>query len=357
MFCRKCGQQIKDGEKFCHSCGTPVDAAPPKTFDPASAFKSAGSFGLAGDLDNSDNRSSPVVPSATVDKPKASVKSVPGFRPANDLSGDSTEPISIENKKSTTSTSTVIKKVTKGAARSDLVQIKRSPRIMHEVPTGVIEIEAPPSASSKPEINWLATFLPTIATLGIAIIMSVFLSPMMLIYSLPMTITGVVISITNYRKQTKKYTEQMENRQRKYDDHIAKVVGQIQGKRNEQITALLLADPSVEDCLSIAKDRRSRLWERNPDDNDFASVRIGTGPIDFSVRIDIPKESISLEEDALRIKPREIKQQYGTIEEAPIVCSIYKEQICGIVGSKHDTKSLIKNMIVQLATLFKASSM
>lgn len=26
-FCRNCGAEIKDGEKFCQSCGTPVDAA------------------------------------------------------------------------------------------------------------------------------------------------------------------------------------------------------------------------------------------------------------------------------------------------------------------------------------------
>ena len=350
MFCRKCGQQIKDGEKFCHSCGTPADAAPKKAFDPTSAFMSAGSFGFAGDLDDTHSSSRPVVPSPPADIPKVPVKSVPGFRPANDLLSGSEEQVSIEEKKNTTAISSVIKKVTKGAVRTDLVQIKRSPRIMHEVPTGVIEIESPPAAGSKPEINWLATFLPTVATLGIAIIMSVFLSPMMLLYSLPMTITGVIISVTNYRKQTKKYAEQMETRQSKYEDHIAKVVNQIESKRNEQITALLLADPSTEECLAIARERRSRLWERNPDDKDFASVRIGTGPVDFSVRIDIPKESISLEEDALRIKPREIKQQYDTVEDAPIVCNIFKEQICGVVGSRFDTKSLIKNMIVQLAT-------
>jgi len=244
----------------------------------------------------------------------------------------------------------VFKKEKKDNAQAELVQITRSPRIMHEIPTGVIEIEAPPVVGSKPEINWLATFLPTVATLGIAIIMSVFFSPMMLLYSLPMTIAGVIISVTNYRRQTKKYGEQTENRQRKYDDHIAKIVKQIERKRKEQITALLLADPSTEDCFAIVKDRKSRLWERSPDDKDFASVRIGSGPIDFSVKIDIPKESISLDEDALRNKPKKIKQQYDTIDDAPVICNVYKEQICGVIGTNRDVKSLIKNIIVQLAT-------
>ena len=294
MFCRKCGQTIKDGEKFCHSCGTPVEVAPKKAFDPTSAVKPAGSFGIAGDLDDINDDTSPVVPSTNPDTSKPAAISQPGFRPANDLSGGSAEPVSIVEKKDTGSTSSVIKKVIKDTTRSDLIQIKRSPRIMHEVPTGVIEIDSPPAAGTKPEINWLATFLPTIATLGIAIIMTVVLgSPMMLLYSLPMTIAGVIISVTNYRKQTKKYAEQIGIRQQKYNDHIAQAVGQIERKRDEQITALLLSDPSTEECFTIVSDRKPRLWERTPDDRDFASVRIGSGPIDFSVRIDIPKESIS----------------------------------------------------------------
>lgn len=349
MTCRKCGQTVKDGERFCRSCGTSIDAAPKKSFDPASAFAPAGSFGFAGDLDDSNKGSRSSTSHTPIDTHKKTGNSVPGFRRANDLSGESGS-ASTEEKHSGGSTSSIIKTGKTTTTRTNLVQVKRSPRIMHEVPTGAIEIEAPPVVGSKPEINWLATFLPTVATLGIAIIMSVFLSPMMLLYSLPMTITGVIISITNYRRQTKKYTEQTENRQRKYDDHIVKIVKQIESKRNEQVTALLLADPSTEDCFAIAKERKSRLWERTPDDKDFASVRIGTGPIDFSVKIDIPKESLSLEEDALRIKPKEIKEQYETIEDAPIICDIYEQQICGVVGAKRDVKALIKNLIVQLAT-------
>lgn len=349
MFCRKCGLKIKNGEKHCYSCGTPVEVAPKKAFDPASAFKPASSFGFAGDLDDTNNSTRPVVPSPPIDTPKAHIKSIPGFRSANDLLGGSDKTGSTVVKENIGSTSSVIKKAAKGAAQSDLVQIKRAPRIMHEVPTGVVEIESPPAAGSKPEINWMATFLPTIVTLGIAIIMSIFLSPMMLIYSLPMTIVGVIVSITNYRKQTKKYTEQMEVRQRKFDEHITSVVKEIEKKQAEQTTALLLSDPDTEECFEIVKNRKPRLWERTPEDQDFVSVRIGQGSIDFSVKINIPKETLSLEDDALRARPKEIQQKYTKIDSAPIVCNILKEQICGVVGAKKDTKALIKNLIIQLS--------
>lgn len=51
MFCKKCKQTIKDGDKFCHSCGTPVETTPRKAFDPASAFKPAGPLDIADNLD------------------------------------------------------------------------------------------------------------------------------------------------------------------------------------------------------------------------------------------------------------------------------------------------------------------
>lgn len=116
-------------------------------------------------------------------------------------------------------------------SRSEAAQFKRSPRLRHELPEGVIEIAPPPAPGTKPEINWLATFLPTVVTIGIAIIMtSVMGSPMMLLYTLPMTLAGVVVSVVNYQKQTKKYNEQVEVRQKKYDEHIANAVAEIEKK-------------------------------------------------------------------------------------------------------------------------------
>ena len=230
-------------------------------------------------------------------------------------------------------------------------QFKRSPRIRKELPSGSIEIAPPPSIGSKPEINWLATFLPTIVTIGIAIVMTTVLgSPMMMIYTLPMTVAGVIVSVTNYHKQTKTYNQQNELRRQRYNDHIKNMVDLIEERRQEQLTAMLLSDPETKECISIARNQKPRLWERRPADPDFLSVRLGGGEVDLSTTISIPKESLSLEDDALKSLPKQIKEKYATIENAPIVCDIYEKQILGVVGSHEDAKNLIRNMVVQLAT-------
>lgn len=315
--CEKCGLFSADGD-YCDRCGGLLveDAAAPKDSKLKNSMGRSGTpshVSVSGELET--------------ETPLSRLKVSMGSRGAR------------------------IKRTDGDAFCPEIVQFQRSPRLREELPEGVIEIAPPPSVGTKPEINWLATFLPTAVTIGIAIVItSVFGNPMMLLYTLPMTLAGVVVSVVNYQKQTKKYNEQVEVRQKKYDEHIAGVVREIEKKRKEQLTAMLLSDPETRDCIEIVEKRKARLWERRPDDPDFACVRIGSGSVDFSVEIAIPKESLTLEEDTLTKKPRQIQEEYETIADAPIICSLCAEQICGVVGTHAETVSLIKNMIVQLAT-------
>jgi len=351
MFCRKCGNEIQETEKFCKNCGTPVETSPKKG-SPPSSFKVAGSFSVAGDIGTDTRKTDREISDASDSDKKARNGGTSFFQQADDLLGTDTKTDRKTNKEGETESGSVRFRGKTGRATTEAFeQVKRSPRITHELPTGTIEISAPPAAGSKPEINWLATFLPTAITLAIAIVMTTILgNPMMLLYTLPMTVGGVIVSITNYRRQTKKYAEKVEIRRRKYEDHISNIVCNIEQRRKEQFAAMELADPSTAECFEIVKYRKPRLWHRGPEDADFVSVRIGSGQVDFAVKIDVPKETLSLEEDALKAKPREIQQRYAKIDGAPIICNIFKEQICGIVGKKQETKALVKNILAQLTT-------
>lgn len=351
MFCRKCGKEIQETEKFCKNCGAPVETSPQKD-SPPSAFTAAGSFSVAGDIGTDTRKTDREISDTSDPNKKARNGGTSFFQQADDLLGKETKTDRITKKKGETESGSVRFSGNTGRATTEAFeQVKRSPRITHELPTGTIEISAPPAAGSKPEINWLATFLPTAITLAIAIVMTTILgNPMMLLYTLPMTVGGVIVSITNYRRQTKKYAEKVEIRRRKYEDHISNIVCDIEQRRKEQLAAMELADPSTAECFEIVKYRKPRLWHRGPEDADFVSVRIGSGQVDFAVKIDVPKETLSLEEDALKAKPREIQQRYAKIDGAPIICNIFKEQICGIVGKKQETKALVKNILAQLTT-------
>ncbi len=227
---------------------------------------------------------------------------------------------------------------------------KRSPRIQERLPEGKIEIPAPPAEASKPEINWLSTLLPAGVTIAIAVTMALaFQNTMMMLYSLPMTLAGVVVSIVNYFRGNQKYRKNVEERKNAYQIKLDETVSTIKEKREAQKKAMLLADPSPEECLNIVTSRSTKLWCREPNDFDFASVRLGTGIVPFSVKLDLPREQLA-EEDELKKKPSEIYHANSTIKGMPIRCNIRESSIVGLVGTPELTRSQLQNMIVHLVT-------
>lgn len=240
---------------------------------------------------------------------------------------------------------------TRTTGESDKILFERSPRLEKRVPEGEIEISMPPSAGSKPEINWLSTILPTIITIAIAVVVAIaFNNPMMMLYTLPMTVAGVVVSVFNYTKQIKKYKSTIELRKQKYSEHIEGSIKKIEALQAQQREALISTNPSVASCVKMANERSSRLWNRRPSDEDFLTSSIGNGSVDFSAKITIPKVGISLDEDELCRKPQEIYEKYSTIDRVPITCDLLRNQICGIAGKHADAIPLIKNLIVQLCS-------
>lgn len=231
------------------------------------------------------------------------------------------------------------------------INFVRSPRLKLDIPKGEVEIEFPPVVTGKPEFNLVSMLLPALGTVSVAVAMTAISgNSRMLLYTLPMTLIGLIVSIINYRKQKHGYLSQIDVRLEKYTEHLDQTVAAIEEKQKEQRNALLASDPDINVCFDMAGGVDRKLWGRKPIDADFMSVRVGTGKIPSSVEIRIPKEAISLEDDELKKRPGEIYQRYHMVSHAPITCSILENQVCGIVGNKNDAFSLVKNMVVQLAT-------
>lgn len=228
----------------------------------------------------------------------------------------------------------------------------RSPRLKLDVLTGELDIAPPPAIGGKPELNWVALALPALTTVGLALVIALAMSnPMMLLYTLPMTASGMAVSLYNYRRQTKGFAQQTRARLDTYAAYLDITVKQIQKSQQQQLAALTSAAPDTDSCFSIVRQRDRRLWERRPQDQDFLSLRLGSGEVDSSLRVNAPREELSLEDDELKRRPQAIAKRYRQIQGAPILCDMLRGQVCGIVGSRRDALRLLNNMTVQFATL------
>ena len=236
-----------------------------------------------------------------------------------------------------------------GQNQNGAVMFTRSPRLKLEPPKKLVEIEAPPPQEKKPEVNWLQTLIPTLVTVGVSMLSAVVMqNSKMLLFTLPMTVTGVILSVHNYKKNNKKFEEQSALRLKKYNEHLKKAETELIDCRERQLEALNAADPPTEQCVSMARGLDRRLWQRSPGDEDFASVRLGTGSVPLSTEIRFPRVTLSLEEDELRRRPQELHDKYCTVNGAPITLSIFREQVCGVVGPHREALELISRMLIQL---------
>lgn len=234
----------------------------------------------------------------------------------------------------------------------EIPMFKRSPRLKLDTPSGDIEIQAAPSIGDKPEINWLTVLLPGFGMVGImaAIMFLTGGSKMTIAMTGPMAIIGIVVSVTTYRSQLKKYKKQNVLRIEKYTEYINSIVEDIKSNINEQLKALTLSDPETGVCFNIARDIERRLWERKPHDADFGSFRLGSGDTDFCMNIKIPNNGFTLETDQFTDLPKQIYDKYSRIHGIPVNYDSMNNPTCGIIGERETRNTLIRNIIVQAAT-------
>ena len=233
--------------------------------------------------------------------------------------------------------------------KKETIIFERSVRLKNNIKPETIVIPSPPSMGEKPKIDYLSTFLPAFITVSIGIVMFfVGGNATSLIYSLPMSLSGVIMSVFNYRKQMREYVE---NSRKTVADFKAKLVNAEEKLKNfnaKQIAVMNAEMPEVPRLLNAAQKRSSILWNRRTSDNDFLSVRLGVGKTETlaEVRLEIPAGAAGSD---YAKESRALKEKYAYVENAPICCDIRKSHVTGIVGVPLYTNRLIRNMIIQLA--------
>jgi S-DNA-T family DNA segregation ATPase FtsK/SpoIIIE len=229
---------------------------------------------------------------------------------------------------------------------------KRSPRLKSETPSREVTIQSPPNTNAKPEINWITVFLPpaAMAAVSAAVVFAMKTSALMLFYTIPMIPVGILVSVLNYSSQLKKHRKTAEARLEKYGAHLAEATKALESAAKDQLQTMLRAHPETNACVGVVTGMERRLWERNPQDADFMSLRLGVGAVELRAKIKTPHKQVTIEEDGLLNKSYEIENKYRTINGAPILLDLTRTCTAGIVGERGGVRALTKNLLVQAAT-------
>ncbi len=240
----------------------------------------------------------------------------------------------------------------------------RTPRIIKTEEHGQVTIDPPPMPQKSKDIPFILTAGPSM-TMSLAMLASlgVTISNVANGGSTGSLITGSVMAASMLagallwpsllrRYNKKQEAENEQHRRERYTTYLADKEIEIRQKYERSIRVLnenTLPAPSA--LLTTISTQDRRLWERTPKDEDFLSVRLGTGERDFLVEIQSPRKGFTLEDDPMLDNAIALRDRYAVLHDVPIAISLAEKRIVGVVGSILDVvKVFVTNLIATHAS-------
>ncbi len=243
----------------------------------------------------------------------------------------------------------------------------RAPRFRSKIETLKMKLDAPPEKKEPDDMPVVLTVGPMITMSMVSVVMlynginNAIVNNRGINSAIPTIVMAVAMigTMLIWPLITKKYNKyKMKKneikRREKYELYVQKKRQKIMASIATQRQILNENFISLQECSDIIINRKSKLWERKLEDNDFLSVRLGLGPVPLDVDISYPEEKFSLEEDVLKDIIKDFVAEAKEITGAPISVSLLEKRITGVVGNLDLTSNFMLGLLLQLVTFYTA---
>lgn len=239
----------------------------------------------------------------------------------------------------------------------------RSPRFLTTIVEEELKIDSPPGKIEIDETPVLYTIGPML-TMSMSSVVSATVSVMNLkngsgsiMSSLPAIIVSVTMLTSTLLWPTlmKKYNNKRikkkeQERQQKYIDYLNEKRAYIDNLRVNQLQVLNENYKEPSELLIVIVNKKRNLWERIIDSEDFLQVRLGLGTIPLKIKLSYSLEDFTMVEDNLKDELKKIVDSSKDISNAPITISLTERNKLALIGEDYYRKSMLKSIILQLAT-------
>ena len=214
----------------------------------------------------------------------------------------------------------------------------RKPRKKYKLDEKVIEIESPPAPLPKTKIP-LALRLGNNALAGGSALLTGNYMGVVGSLLLPAMTQGLS------EKDRKEYEEKRVERYREYLKTVAaEIASEIQFEENFYNDIF----PGLQDTLGFVQSR-SRLWERRKIDDDFLTIRLGTGTIPMVAEKHYAQKKFEMEPDFLEGEMYALAEKPALLHNVPITASLRDNWVLGIVGPQAQSLQMVIRMISYIA--------
>lgn len=214
-----------------------------------------------------------------------------------------------------------------------------------------IEVLAPMNKAEEPEQNMLLMLAPVAVSLVLTIVIRGMMGSggAFVIYSVCTMLMGAVMSVVTARMTVKKYRKKEQKRVDGYKAYIEEkeiYIEQAQEDERRIMEEKFLNDQRE---LELVEAFDERLFEKDIYDNDFLTVRLGTGDIRSKCEITYKKEEFKNTEDELTLYPEKLYERYRIIQNVPVVSSFKDANAVGILGNRHSLYNYFEHLVMEIA--------
>ena len=224
------------------------------------------------------------------------------------------------------------------------VHTENSDRFFDRPPRKLIKVEPEPIEIEMPPMKLGGNRLPLLLRLGSPLLMG---GQALMTGNYLSAMTSMVLPSAMQGMTEKDRKEYEAKRIERYGKYLKNKAEEIENERKNEEKLLEIAHPPVMKALSFALSK-DRLWERRKVDEDFLSVRIGTGDLPLIAERKYNKKRFDLEDDKLVDAMYALAEKTVMIENAPILLSFSEDYVIGVNGEQKSVSDLIRNIIFQL---------
>ena len=168
-----------------------------------------------------------------------------------------------------------------------------------------------------------------------------------IIMAIAMMMTMILWPILNrwYRKKQTRKKEKL--RVEKYTQYIEEKRQYIKNIMKIQTDALIESFPPTDELKKVILFKKTNLWEREKDQDDFLKVRVGTGTEPVNIDIKYPEEHFTVEVDDLKKITNKLVSDSKDLENVPITVSFVEKYISALVGETPVIQKICYGIILQ----------
>ena len=238
----------------------------------------------------------------------------------------------------------------------------KPPRFDERIEDKTLEIDPPPQAQKQEEMPAILT-MGSMMMMGMSSMMSGVMTlssvvkgetqlsqaaPSLLTAAAMLTCMLVLPQITKmYNKHKKKVYER--KRQASYSMYISKKREEFLAELKKEQQILIEKYIPLKDVGDIILYKKRNLWEKNPDDYDFLSLRLGIGSIPPFFTVNYPDEHFSMEdEDNLMEYVRILEQETAELSNVPVTYSFVDKYLTSVIGPREVTEPFLRGLLLQI---------